>query len=89
VVVSFVLSEVGDLALEGGDSREDKDDIPVRLRPRGVAGTTVCVDVVETEDEEDADGAGECDRDGGCESYEGWMGDDSGLNDLRGTNAWL
>ncbi len=89
VVVSFVSSEVGDSALEGGDSRKDKDDKPVRLRPRGVAGTTVCVDVVETDDEEDADGAGECERDGGCESYEGGMGDDSGLNDLRGTNVWL
>lgn len=79
-MLSFVSFEIGNLALD--DSRVDKDDKPVRLRPRGVAGTTVCVDVVETDDEEDVEGAGECERDGDSESYEVEMGDDGGMDGL-------
>jgi len=48
---------------EGGDRREDKEEKPIILLPRGVAGTTVCVEVVEKEDEDDEDGAGEHERD--------------------------
>lgn len=35
---------------------------------RGVAGTTVCVDVVESDEDEDEEGVGEYERgeDGGC-----------------------
>lgn len=49
---------------EGGDRREDMEDKPTTLLPRGVAGTTVCAEVVETEDEddEDEDGVGEHER---------------------------
>lgn len=47
---------------EGGDFGEDKEEKAIILLPRGVAGTTVCVDVVEMEDEDDEDSAGEHER---------------------------
>jgi len=66
--------EVGGIAVpfetddptEGGDRREDKEEKPIILLPRGVAGTTVCVEVVEKEDEDDEDGAGEHDWNCSC-----------------------
>jgi len=64
--------------------------MPIKLRPRGVtvAGTTVRVEIVETDDDEEVESAGEYERgDVGCElDAEGdddEEGSDGGLDCLR------
>lgn len=47
---------------EGVDRLGDMEDMPTILLPRRVAGTTVCVEVVEREDEDEEDDAGEHER---------------------------
>jgi len=60
-----------DAADEAGNFCEENDDRPTKLRPRGVTvdGTTVRVEVVEAEDDEEVESAGEYERgDIDCES---------------------
>lgn len=63
------------------DCRKFDDDC---WPPHGVDGVTVCVEVVDREDDDEADGAGECERGvGACEE----AGEDEGEPSLLETKA--
>jgi len=77
-----------DGAAEGaGSFCEESDDRLIKLCSRGVtvAGTTVCVEVVEIEDDEEVESAEEYERgDVDCElDVDNEEGSDSGLDRLR------
>jgi len=69
---------------------EESDDRPIKLRPRGVtvAGTTVCVEVVEIKDDEEVESAeeyehGDVDCELDVEGDDNEEGSDSGLDHSR------